>query len=148
MNITEAISRRIEAYAFRKARVQRTINLLAALRQEGADAGAEHDAGDDGGEVDDALQEERRHHQHQHADRGHHVAAHRGLRRAERAHAEDQQHGAREIGVLDELLDHVLSGFFLNMASMRLVTRNPPTTLIVAKPMAFKPSSVESVRSP
>ena len=57
--------------------------------------------------------------------------------------AEDQQdRGRQEVGDLGQLACSRLFGFLRarNIASMRLVTRKPPTTLIVATTTARNPS--------
>ena len=73
------------------------------------------------------------------------VATHRRARMRQPLQAEDEEDRGDQIGDVDERqMSLIARYFFLNMPSMRWVTRKPPTTLIVASTTAMKPSTVRA----
>src|SRR5205823_8184267 len=83
-----------------------------------------------------------------HPRRGREVAVPRALGRAELLEAEDEQHSRDEISERYEEI-HLLAGRLaawrpLNISSIRSVTTNPPTTLVVARITATRPSAIVS----
>ena len=63
------------------------------------------------------------------------------------AEAEDEQHAGDEVRDSDERFADACCGYFLNIRSMRCVTRKPPATLIVGDRMATAPSTTGGVRA-
>src|SRR5207253_11224946 len=92
------------------------------------------------------------HDREQHPDGGEGVALARRLRRAQPLEAENEEDGRDEIGGADEIRRQMgkghepraSRGLPANIWSMRSVTRNPPTTLIVPSTTARNPSVVRS----
>ncbi len=96
---------------------------LHHARRRAADDAADHDADYDPLEVDDVLVEQGRHHGQQHANGGNHVPAPGGRGGAQFLQAIDEQDRGDDIGVLNQHIHADQPPFFLNMASMRSVTR-------------------------
>src|SRR5262249_7284021 len=73
------------------------------------------------------------------------VAAARGLGRGQPFQRQDEAHRGGEVAERDEVGAHFFSAlasfgaFFLNISSMRWVTRNPPATFTAARPTATAP---------
>src|SRR5262249_18262192 len=88
-----------------------------------------------------------------HADDAVEVAAPRCLLARQPAQREDEQHRGDDVHRVDQL-DRVrrinvgVHRYFLNIASIRRVTRNPPATLIVAHSVATIATETEVWRSP
>src|SRR6184192_777177 len=73
------------------------------------------------------------------------VAVARSLRRAELLEAEDEQHGGQQVGKRYGYVHWFLGAWRpLNISSTRSVTTNPPTTLVVARITATRPSPMDT----
>src|SRR5690606_4326623 len=126
---------------------------LDGAGEDAARESAQGDAGDDPGEGEDLAVEQRDGDGDEHAGGAEHVAGARGRRGAEPLEPDDEERGGDEVRRVDDerqrgafgLRDHwAPSCRFLNIWSMRSVTMNPPTTLIVASATAATPITVLS----
>src|SRR5699024_10270062 len=81
----------------------------------------------------------------EHADGRDHVAAPGSICAAQHAYAQDEQDCREYVDEFDAETVHCCFFFPLNMASIRSVTRYPPTTFIVASTRASTPMIVPNV---
>src|SRR5258708_9038269 len=103
-----------------------------------ADRGGDQDEGDCLGDGERDQQRDR------HADHAEKIAAPRRHRRGEAFQREDEKDARDEIPERELVGAHAFSfstfgAFFLNISSMRWVTRNPPNTFTAASPTATAP---------
>src|SRR2546421_5052388 len=112
-------------------------------RADGSDQRADHES--DGCDLQTGLREveewDGRAQRDHHARGGGEVAVARALGRAQLLQAEDEQRRRQEVGQRNDRV-HFLAGCRpLNISSMRSVTTKPPTTLVVARMTATRPST-------
>src|SRR6266705_4624292 len=120
----------------------RHLRHLHALCDEGADHSA--DRGGDEDEGDFLGDGERDQHRDRHADHAEEVSAPRRHGRGEAFQRQDEKDAGDEIPERELVGAHAFSfstfdAFFLNISSMRWVTRNPPNTFTAASPTATAP---------
>src|SRR5260221_543646 len=120
----------------------RHLRHLHTARDEGADHAAGR--GGDENEGDFLGDGERDQHRDRHADDAEEIAAPRRHRRGEAFQCQDEKDAGDEIPERELVGAHAFSfsafgAFFLNISSMRCVTRNPPKTFTAASPTATAP---------
>src|SRR6266571_909769 len=120
----------------------RHLRHLHAPCDEGADRSA--DRGRDEDEGDFLGDGERDQHRDRHADHAEEIAAPRRHGRGEAFQRQDEKDARDEIPERELVGAHAFSfstfgAFFLNISSMRCVTRNPPNTFTAASPTATAP---------
>src|SRR5918994_282977 len=129
----------------------RDLRHLHGARREDADHRAHGDADEHQPIRVDLLDQEREADRDRHAYRGDPVPRASGPRMGEPLDADDQQDRGDEVRDIDPGAAHLSSGSSgrrcLNISSIRSVTRKPPTTLIVPKTTATKPSTCSIVES-
>src|SRR5438094_3847794 len=113
-------------------------------RADGSDQRAEHES--DGCDLQTGLREveewDGRAQRDHHARGGGEVAVARALGRAQLLQAEDEQHRGQEVRERDQRVHFLAACRPLNISSMRSVTTKPPTTLVVARVTATRPSTI------
>src|SRR3989454_12657590 len=115
-------------------------------RADGSDERADHES--DGGDLQTGLREveewDGRAQRDHHAGGGGEVAVARALGRAQLLQAEDEQRRGQEVGERNDRVHFLAACRPLNISSMRSVTTKPPTTLVVARMTATRPSPMDT----
>src|SRR2546425_8677029 len=112
-------------------------------RADGSDERADHES--NGGDLQTGLREvgegDGRAQRDHHAGGGGEVAVARALGRAQLLQAEDEQRRGQQVGKRNDRVHFFAACRPLNISSMRSVTTKPPTTLVVARMTATRPST-------
>src|SRR2546425_2047485 len=113
-------------------------------RADGSDERADHES--DGRDLQTGLREveewDGRAQRDHHAGGGGEVAVARALGRAQLLQAEDEQRRCQEVRQSNDRVHFLAACRPLNISSMRSVTTKPPTTLVVARMTATRPSTI------